>query len=105
MTPWGSLLTDTITVADESSISDYGDPTFGSTYTLAARVEQASALVRDQDGNEVQSNTVITTEVAIPRTSRVWFPGESTTATTGRTPISTKSASLPEGGTLYETRF
>lgn len=104
--PWTHLLTQTITVADQTGESGYGDPTFGTQYTLRARVEFGTELLRDTDGNETQSMAAVTTEVEIPRTSRVWLPGDDISeAGAGRTAITVKSAPLPRGTFLYETRF
>ena len=103
---WTHLLTDVVTVAPEEKSTGYGDPCFGEKYTLRARVELGTKMVRDSSGNTVETEATIMTEVAIPRTSKVWLPEEDTTNDeAGRTAISVKRASLPGGATLYETSF
>lgn len=104
--PWTNLLDQTITVADESSKSAYGDPTFGAQYTMLARVEFGSKKIRNAMGNTVESEAVVVTDTVIPRTSRVWLPGDNTGGD-GRKVITQRHAAPPGRSTtiLYETYF
>jgi hypothetical protein len=99
-----SWLTDTVTVAEPSGVSAYGDPTFGTKRTVKARVEGGPLLVKDGSGVEVQADYRIVTESEISVQSRVWLPGDDTTDNNAaRRPVSVRSASTKSGGaTLYE---
>lgn len=73
-----SWLVDTITVAAPSGVSNYGDPTFGASSTLAARVQSKRQIIKARDGEEIISDHVIYTANAIAPDSRVWLPGDDT---------------------------
>ena len=106
MKPWTHLLTDTVTVAHEEKTTNYGDPCFGEQYELKARVEYGTKMLKDPEGNTVESVAAVTTEAQIPRNARVWLPGDDVRSdTAGRVPLAVRRAALPGSHDLYETRF
>ncbi len=104
MPDFDHLLTDTVTVSSEASVSDSGDRVYGAQSTLPARVELKTQLVINIDGNQVKADHVVASKVKINLTDRVWLPGDDTAKVNeARRPITLKQASLPWGGTMYET--
>lgn len=58
--------TQTITIRDKSGVSAFGDFIFGSAYTMRARVEVKTEVVRGFDGEFGESSHIIYTESPIP---------------------------------------
>jgi len=82
-------LAQTISVASVSSVSNMGDPTYGTPATRNARVVTQRTIVQSPDGEEIISNQVIVTEAEIKIDDRVWLPGDDNTNTgLARTPKS-----------------
>ncbi len=75
-------LIDSVTFAEPSGITEFGDPTFTSKQVIAARVEEGSFLTIDEDNNELQATHKIATLIRIPEGSRIWFDGDDTTDNT-----------------------
>jgi hypothetical protein len=105
MAVFSHLLTDTITVQEQTGLGAGGDPTFAAQKTLKARVENSDQLVITEDGNTAQASHVICTDEAIGLGARVWVPGESTAdPNKALRPIKRSSASDPSGSsTMFET--
>jgi len=98
------LLTDTVTIAHQSSVSENGDPTFGTQSTIKARVEHGTRLLVGPDGQAMSYEQVFVTLDAVTQTDKVWLPGDTTTdVNAGRRPITVKKATTFDGiTTLYE---
>lgn len=98
------LLTDTVTIAAETGRSSYGDPTFGSQTTIAARVEAVDKLVIGPDGNELRAQHAVASEDEIKTTDRMWLPGDDTADTTAaRRALVVRYSRFPgETAGLYE---
>jgi len=93
-------LTSTITVATQSGVDSYGDPTFATAATMSARVETKQRIIVGTNGDEYQSNHVVCTASAIPLNARVWLPGDTTSdANQARRPIMVEAASDKAGAT------
>jgi hypothetical protein len=96
--PFSDYMVDTITLQDETGRNSAGDPTFGAQYTALARVESASKLITDVDGNEVMSDHAIATETAITNSTRIWLPGSDTAKIEeAKRPITVKRAREMDG--------
>ena len=97
------LLTDTVTMASEASISGYGDPVFGAQSTIAARVEPTHEIIIGTDGNSYKASHKIATEDEVTYTDRLWVPGDATgDVTAGRRPLRIDYATFPGGAGHYE---
>lgn len=97
------LLTDTITYKLKTGVGTYGDPSFGSALTTKARVEFTSKTYVDPSGNEKYSQHVLTTTVELPRGTRLWVPGASTSNDNEALEVKQiKKANIPGGDYLYE---
>jgi hypothetical protein len=96
----------TVTVAAATGRSGSGDPTYGSQSTVPARVEK-NVRLRIGEQNDMADVHVIVTKTQINISSRVWLPGDDTSATAAaRRPLAIKNAPTKDGGfTLYETYF
>jgi len=97
------LLSDTVTYATWSSVNNYGDPTWGSQSTAAARVEYTTTRIIDSSGEERDAQAKVYTETDISDKARIWLPGDNTNdANSGRLVMRRKESSTPNGGTtLY----
>jgi len=97
------LFLDTVTIAAQASVSEAGDPTFGSQSTIKARVEHGTKLVVS-DGAQIQADHVVITTSPVLHTDRLWLPGDSTSDNNAaRRPVVIKKATGLLGGlTLYE---
>lgn len=106
MSSFAHLLTDTVTVAAEAGISGYGDPTYGSQTTVAARVEYDSKLLTAPDGSVLEVTHRIASIVEIPLRARVWLPGDNTgDNNAAKRVVSVGKGSTPDGReTIYEAR-
>jgi hypothetical protein len=90
------LLTDTVTVASESGVNGYGDPTFGAQSTIACRVEEVDTIVIGTDHNEYRAVARIATEDEVFLTDRFWLPGDSTgDDDAARRPLTVKHSRFP----------
>lgn len=73
------LLTDTISYKVPGGFDSSGDPaSLGSLTTAAARHEQGSFKVQDDEGNERMAQDRITTETDIAANALLWLPGADT---------------------------
>ena len=78
-------LTQTASYATESSISAYGDKSYGTPTTFSCRIEYVrwrhgpNFLPRHGEADE--SLTLVFTEEAIPLDALIWLPGENTSNT------------------------
>lgn len=72
-------LNDVITVADPASRSAHGDPTYGATRTVAARIEYEAGQTTGTETARQQS-TVLYTEEELKLDARVWLPGANTSS-------------------------
>ena len=105
-TPWDHLLTQTITVSEQTGVDTRGMPTYGAQTTKSARVEQTNELKINRDGNEQLARHVVVTSSEIGINARVWFPGDNTGDNdAAKRPITIRQAAQPVGDTLYETFF
>jgi len=104
ITEW---LVSTVTISTPTTVSNYGDPSYGANATLPARVEQTEKLVIDTAGNETRIGWVVVTLSPIALNARVWLPGDNTSdVNAGRRVISIKNATTKNGTVrLYETYF
>jgi hypothetical protein len=103
----GHLLTDSITYSPVTDRTSGGQPVYGSQVTIAARVEERSVKITDDEGVERVGSHVVVTEIEIPKSARVWLPDDDTTQTTrGRRVIGRRKARIPQTGyELHETVF
>ncbi len=92
------LMTETVTIADESGRSNYGDPTFGAQSSIDAKVFFLDSTIIGVDGNEYRSTAKFATETEVTYLHRVWLPGDSTgDNTAARRPLMIKTATNPRG--------
>lgn len=70
MSFFDDTLIDTITIAQQSSVSESGDPAYGTQATVRARVQRG----KDRNAEEIEHTHVIYTSTAIRVTDRVWLP-------------------------------
>lgn len=98
------MLTDTVTIAHQTSVSESGDPVFGSQSTFLGRVEHVSKLVAGPDGTQMTADHVIATQAIVVQTDRLWLPGDDTSDNNAaRRPITIRKATTFDGSTtLYE---
>ena len=95
---FSAMLTDTITVARATGKDSYGDPTFGTKFTVRARVENEIKTTYDSTGRERVAMQRIATTERINLQDRIWLPGENTSnVSDARTPIRVENASTPSG--------
>jgi hypothetical protein len=100
-------LNDTITVAAQSSLSSYGDASFGAQSTLLGRAEEFEGLVELPNGTEQKVRWVVYSQTEIAVTSRVWLPGDNTADNTAaRRPVFTERIPSLDGTTdVWHTYF
>jgi hypothetical protein len=73
------LLTDTVTLAHETSVDSYGDPQFsGDQVEITARYEETTGLVVSSAGDERDYAGIVISESEIKTTDRLWPPGADT---------------------------
>lgn len=70
--------TETITVKRKSGVSASGDPTYGTAFTMPARIERASLRQVTGDGDALNDTTVLYTADPILQSDIVWFPEDDT---------------------------
>lgn len=98
-------MVDTVTKAPQSSVSTYGDRTYGAQTTIKARVEGGTRLVRAANGEEVACTRWFTTDATLDESDSFWLPGDNTNGT-GRQAVRVVSAkSHDQSTTLYEVYF
>jgi hypothetical protein len=70
------LMPHTITVQDYSSVNEYGEPTFGTGYTVTAMVEERPEVIRDAFGEEIITSHIVyaASTARIDLTSQVTLP-------------------------------
>jgi hypothetical protein len=77
-----ALFAQTIWVAPSTGTAGSGDPTYGAAVMVSARVEKRRKVVVNAAGDEVNSDTLIFTDLSpsalttIEEHDRVWLPGE-----------------------------
>ncbi len=71
------FLVDSISVKEQTGVSAFGDPTYGSVQTIKSRVEETTKIIKATNGEEHQASHKIATEELIDINSLVWLPGES----------------------------
>lgn len=76
----------TITYATPSSVTAYGDRTYGSTATASAYIELVDELLEKAAGETVNVTHKIWTDTALDMDTIIWLPGVSTTKANGRRP-------------------
>jgi hypothetical protein len=97
---------DTITVASVVGVSASGDPTYGLSFTLKARVEENYGIVATADGEQSTYTHKVATEIEIGRNARVWLPGASTgDNNAAMRPLASKTAQTLSGGYRYYLTF
>jgi len=98
------LMIDTVTIAHRTSVGEGGDPVFGSTSTIKARVEHGTQLITGPDGERTNAEHAFATYSEVKNSDVVWLPGDSTgDANAARRPILVKKAATLDGAsTLYE---
>lgn len=80
-------LRQTIYIKARAAVDNYGQSTYGSASSAAARVEEERRRVERRDGTFVETTHRIYTETAIAHEDRVWLPGDSASdATLAREP-------------------
>ena len=89
----------TINVKAQTGRSTHGDPTYGPAAPVKCRQENSSKLVKDINGNEVQSNHQISTDMEILKDSLVWLSGEVVATDPGHNIIRVDSATTKAGAT------
>jgi len=72
------LLTDTVTRAPKTGVSGTGDPKYGATSDIDARIEQQKQLESTDEGQTRDVKTVFLTDETINSDDVVWLPGENT---------------------------
>lgn len=95
-------LTETAYYATASGVSRSGDPSFGSPVSFLCRTEPVVKYHGPQyvprDGEDMETFTIVFTEVDIGRDSQVWLPGVSNSDTTlARRPYRYDVMRGPEG--------
>jgi head-tail adaptor len=103
---WAGRLRDTITVQSRTGAANgYGDPTWGSQSTLAAKVMSSQKRIINAQGTLVQASHELLTETALTLGDRVWIPGDDTTKTTAaRVVLQSVGESTVDGGyALYKS--
>jgi hypothetical protein len=98
------LLTDTITVAHETSRDGSGDPSYGSQITMAARVEEIDGIAFGVKKNEATVRHKVAVEEELVITDRIWLPWDNPADdTVAKKPVSVTHARFPgETEGLYE---
>ena len=101
------LMTHAVTLAPAASNNNYGDTTYGTQVTIAARVEHKRSLVTNASGNQVAAEHRITSEDEIEFSDRVWLPGDDTAkAAEARKAIAVSKIDSPlDTYTLYRAWF
>ena len=69
------MLTQTMFIAARTGMDNSGDYTYDTPTTIACRVENAQRIVRPQPGEELVTQHLIFTAVAITNEHKVWLPG------------------------------
>lgn len=83
-----ALLGQTIYVASVASRDSYGQATYGTPASRAARVETSSRVVKLATGEQLQTSHRIFVEAALYQEDRIWLPGlSSADATLARRPL------------------
>jgi hypothetical protein len=96
-----SWLVDRCVVSRYVGRDGHGDKVFAPSETVACRYEQATAKVRDADGDERVSADQLATAEPIGLNDRVWLPGKDPdVARQAKTPISVKNARSKDGARL-----
>lgn len=90
------LLRDTFTYSEPSGADSHGDPTWGAPTTARCYVHKRYQRVQGVEGDTRSVETVLYTEVALALGSRVWLPGEATTATP-KVVLSVVKSARPDG--------
>lgn len=102
-----SWLTQTAYRAAVTGTDSYGRPSYGTPASFRVRVELEVRMVRNAQGEEVQSTHKLWSLTPVSVTDRLWLPGtDSTNADVSKLPLAVnavgdKSASR----TLYEVRL
>lgn len=65
----------TIYVASVTSVSNYGDPSYGAPVARKARVVQRPRRTTNATGEEIVTTFLLACEQEIKATDRVWLPG------------------------------
>lgn len=93
------LLTDTVTLASQTGVSEAGEPTYAAKRTIRARVENG----RDRTAEDVDHDAVVYTTEAVAPLDRIWLPGDDTSdASAARRAAKISYLSDPGGGlTLF----
>lgn len=92
----------TIYVAAISSVSSYGDPTYGTPAAVDARVEPDVREIVGVSGERMVTSYRVITEAAIAINSRIWLPGDSSAdATLARHPMKVTSFPGEDGNTHH----
>lgn len=88
-----SWFTDTLTTAALTGRGTRGEPTYGAQSTIRGRLERKQQRVVDKDGQQVPSDAVFATDVAVDVQDRFWFPGTDTAEVNeARTPVTVSRA-------------
>lgn len=78
LSPFKTLLNQTISVAAKSSRDAYGDPSYDAASSVSAYVERRRQIVEMPTGEKVETTHWIVVESEIKTTDRIWLPGDST---------------------------
>ena len=102
------LLTNQVWFAPIKERTAGGDPVLGPLQCIPARVERRSELVIDEDGNQVQSNNVVASEIELPSGAFTWFdraPAIKLDKNCAVRRIRSDFAETPSGYGFFDTRF
>lgn len=69
-----SWLIHTCTRKQRTGVSSKGDPQYGAATTFKARVEKKRAVIKQANGEEVQTQYVLATTTAIAYDDKIWLP-------------------------------
>ncbi len=99
------FLKETVTVSDRIDVNEFGDPVYGDSREVKAKVENVVEKILTPEGNERESGHKIITEEKIKMDSRIWLPGEDVTdQNASRRPLTIRSNSTFDlRCTVFET--
>lgn len=102
-----SWLRQTAYRAAVTGTDSYGRPSYGAPAAFAVRVELESRVVRNAQGEEVQSTHKLWCLTPVGVTDRIWLPGlDSNNADLSKLPLAVMAAGDKSGSrTLYEVRL
>lgn len=98
-----AMLGQTIKIANQSSVNNYGEPQWSSAASHSARIIGRQELVMGSERQEILSEKqlILSSTVTVNLQDRIWLPGESTASDTGWMPLAAATRVDESGNTDY----